>query len=172
MVLQKTSDPVPSPYGRAVCQPAACVRLPRVPGLERLLRLPGAARQRGPLAGAALAALVVGACSSGPAPLPDAQAGRWVNPMGVTLDMAPTGIFTLEIPGKRLAVGRFAVAEMETTFRFQLGSPFCAEEPGLYTLTELDGALTLSLIRDTCQERMDAFAKSFARPTAASVASR
>jgi hypothetical protein len=123
-------------------------------------------------AGAALAALLASACSSGPSPLPDAQAGRWVNPMGVTLDMAPTGIFTLEIPGKRIAVGRFTVAESETTFRFQLGSPFCAEEPGSYTLSELDGALNLSVIRDTCQERMDAFAKPFMRPATAPVASR
>ncbi len=171
MVLQKTSETVPSPCGRALRQPAVRMHLPRMPLLAGLARPSGLYRQA-PIGGTALAALMVGACSSGPAPLPDAQAGRWVNPMGVTLDMAPTGIFTLEIPGKRLAVGRFAVAETETTFRFQLGSPFCAEEPGLYTLTELDGSLMLSLIRDTCQERMDAFAKSFARPTAASVASR
>jgi len=119
-----------------------------------------------------LAALLLGACSSGPALLSDPQSGRWVNPMGVALDMAPTGIFTLEIPGKRVAVGRFVVTETETTFRFQIGSPYCPEEPGLYTLSELDGTLTLSLIRDTCTERMDAFAKPFARPAPAAVASR
>ncbi len=121
-----------------------------------------------------LAALPLTGCSSGPAPLPAPQAGRWVNPMGVALDMAPTGIFTLEIPGKRVAVGRFAVAETETTFRFQIGSPYCPEEPGLYTLSELDGTLTLSLVRDTCTERMDAFGKPFTRPApaSASVASR
>jgi len=160
-----TSETVPSPCYRAVRQPAACLRLP-LAWHQRRLSQPLAT------ASAALAALVAAGCSSGPAPLPDAKAGRWVNPMGVSLDMAPTGIFTLEIPGKRLAVGRFAVTETETTFRFQLGSPFCAEEPGSYTLSELDGALTLSIIRDTCQERMDAFAKPFARPAAASVASR
>ena len=125
-----------------------------------------------PIAAGALAALALSGCSSGPAPLPDPQAGRWVNPMGVALDMAPTGIFTLEIPGKRVAVGRFVVAETETTFRFQIGSPYCPEEPGLYTLSDLDGTLTLSLIRDTCTERMDAFAKPFARPSSAAVASR
>lgn len=92
--------------------------------------------------------------------------------MGVRLDMAPTGIFTLEIPGKRLAVGRFVVAEGETTFRFQMGSPFCPEEPGLYALSETDGTLSVSLVRDTCQERMDAFAKPFIRPPSATVASR
>lgn len=92
--------------------------------------------------------------------------------MGVALDMAPTGIFTLEVPGKRVAVGRFLVAEPETTFRFQIGSPYCPEEPGVYTLSELDGTLTLSLIRDTCTERMDAFAKPFARPTSPAIASR
>ena len=125
-----------------------------------------------PLASGALAALFLTGCSSGPAPLPDPQAGRWVNPMGVTLDMAPTGIFTLEVPGKRVAVGRFSVAEPEATFRFQIGSAYCPEEPGVYTITELDGTLTLSIIRDTCQERMDAFSKPFTRPSSAAVAAR
>jgi hypothetical protein len=113
--------------------------------------------------GMALAALLA-ACSSGPAPLPSPQAGVWVNPMGARLDLAPTGIFTLEIPGKRVAVGRFSVLENETTFRFQIGSPFCPEEPGLYVMSASGDALTLSLVRDTCQERMDAFAKPFIRP--------
>lgn len=86
--------------------------------------------------------------------------------------MAPTGIFTLEVPGKRVAVGRFVAAGSEITFRFQVGSPYCPEEPGIYMLAELDGALTLAIVRDTCPERTDAFAKPFARPATTVVTSR
>lgn len=111
------------------------------------------------------AGLVAASCRSSPPLLADASTGRWVNPMGVALDLAPTGIFTLEVPGKPVAVGRIAVLEGEGTFRFQNGSAFCPEEPGVYRINADDGTLQLSLVRDTCAERTEAFARPFARPS-------
>lgn len=84
--------------------------------------------------------------------------------MGVALDLAPTGIFTLEVPGKPVAVGRVAILEGEGTFRFQYGSAFCPEEPGTYRVDATAGTLQLSIVRDTCPERSEAFERPFSRP--------
>ena len=91
--------------------------------------------------------------------------GALERPIRVDVAIIGAGIVGLKLARVLARHGaRVAILEGEGTFRFQYGSAFCPEEPGTYRVDATAGTLQLSIVRDTCPERSEAFERPFSRP--------